>query len=150
MLTGVQSQIACKLSALKLPCCLRGMPVAARYLRLDPRDQPVVLTEPPLNAPENRELTAEVFFETFNVPSLYIGTQAILALYASFISERGQQAGFDCITCVAFEQASEDAMLPCHSNLCFDNKGSGLAVSREFIQCIPRGCHCRRETDRSS
>ena len=57
-------------------------------MRIDTKDQPVILTEPPLNAPENRELTAEIMFETFNVPGLYIGMQAILALYASFISER--------------------------------------------------------------
>lgn len=57
-------------------------------MRLDPSEQPVIVTEPPLNAPENRELTAEILFETFNVAGLYIGTQATLALYASFIAER--------------------------------------------------------------
>ena len=57
-------------------------------MRIDSSEQPVILTEPPLNAPENRELTAEILFETFNVPGLYIGMQAILALYATFLSER--------------------------------------------------------------
>lgn len=33
-----------------------------------PEDQYVILTEPPLNPPESRELTAEIFFETFDVP----------------------------------------------------------------------------------
>ncbi|KAK9814862.1 hypothetical protein WJX73_000597 [Symbiochloris irregularis] len=70
----------------------------SRYLRLDPGEQPIVLTEPPLNAPENRELTAEILFETFNVPSLYIGMQAILALYASFICERGDQGKRQTLT----------------------------------------------------
>jgi actin-related protein len=32
-------------------------------------------TEPPLNAPENREYTAEIMFETFNVKGLYIAVQ---------------------------------------------------------------------------
>ncbi len=41
-------------------------------------------TEPPLNPPENREYTAEVMFETFNVPGMYIAVQAILALAASW------------------------------------------------------------------
>lgn len=45
-------------------------------------------TEPPLNPPENREFAAEVMFETFGVPSLYIGVQAILALHAAPVHEK--------------------------------------------------------------
>jgi actin-related protein 3 len=75
-----------------------------------------MLTEPPLNTPENRyidfrrdcvalvcalvriitslmlrpatlsETTAEIMFETFNVPGLYIAVQAVLALAASWTS----------------------------------------------------------------
>jgi actin-related protein 3 len=33
-----------------------------------------------MNPPENREAIAEIFFETFNVPGLYIGVQAVFAL----------------------------------------------------------------------
>jgi actin-related protein 3 len=44
-------------------------------------------TEPPLNPPENREYTAEVMFETFNVPGMYIAVQAILALAASWVGK---------------------------------------------------------------
>lgn len=55
-----------------------------RYLRVDPEAHNFILTEPPLNTPENREYTAEIMFETFNVPGLYIGVQAVLALYAGF------------------------------------------------------------------
>ena len=29
-----------------------------------------------MNSPENREYTAEIMFETFNVPGLYIAVQA--------------------------------------------------------------------------
>lgn len=36
---------------------------------------PLLQTEPPLNPPENREYTAEVMFETFNVPGMYIAVQ---------------------------------------------------------------------------
>ena len=35
----------------------------------------VFQTEPPLNTPENREYTAEIMFESFNVPGLYIAVQ---------------------------------------------------------------------------
>lgn len=43
-------------------------------------------TEPPLNTPENREFLAEIYFESFNVPGLYIAVQAVLALAASWQS----------------------------------------------------------------
>ena len=59
-----------------------------QYLRCEPEDHPVLMTEPPLNSPENREYTAEIMFESFNVPSLYIAVQAILALAASWASGR--------------------------------------------------------------
>lgn len=38
-------------------------------------DHHFLLTEPPLNTPENREYTAEIMFELFNVPGLYIALQ---------------------------------------------------------------------------
>ncbi|KAK1166710.1 alpha-centractin [Acipenser oxyrinchus oxyrinchus] len=37
----------------------------------------------PLNPRKNRERAAEVFFETFNVPALFISMQAVLSLYAT-------------------------------------------------------------------
>jgi actin-related protein 3 len=45
-------------------------------------------TEPPLNPPENREQTAEIFFESFNIKGLYIAVQAVLALAASWTSNK--------------------------------------------------------------
>lgn len=59
-----------------------------KYLQCDPEEHVVLLTEPPLNTPENREYTAEIMFETFNVPGLYIAVQAVLALAASWIKRR--------------------------------------------------------------
>jgi len=49
-----------------------------------PEDHNFILTEPPLNPPEHRETTAEIMFETFDVPGLHIGVQAVLALYAGW------------------------------------------------------------------
>ena len=40
----------------------------------------MLLTEAPLNPRKNREKAAEVFFETFNVPALYVSLQAVLSL----------------------------------------------------------------------
>ncbi|KAJ3357227.1 Actin- protein 3 [Entophlyctis luteolus] len=61
-----------------------------QYLRCEPEDHYFLLTEPPLNAPENREYTAEIFFESFGIKGLYIGVQAVLALAASWTSKREQ------------------------------------------------------------
>jgi actin-related protein 3 len=63
-----------------------------QYLRCDPEEHYFLMTEPPLNSPENREYTAEIMFETFNVPGLYIAVQAVLALCASMLSTREGRA----------------------------------------------------------
>jgi actin-related protein 3 len=57
------------------------------YLRCEPEEHYVLLTEPPLNPPENREYTAEIMFETYNVPGMYIAVQAVLALAASWTTK---------------------------------------------------------------
>ena len=41
---------------------------------------PVLLTEAPLNPRHNRDVAAQIFFDTFNVPALYISVQAVLSL----------------------------------------------------------------------
>ncbi len=52
-------------------------------LKVDPSENPVLLTEAPFNPRENRERMASVMFENFGVPAIYVATQAILSLYAS-------------------------------------------------------------------
>ncbi len=52
-------------------------------MRVNPSDHPVLLTEPPMNNLANREKMAELMFETFNVPGMYISMQAVLSLYSS-------------------------------------------------------------------
>ncbi|KAJ3125203.1 Actin- protein 3 [Nowakowskiella sp. JEL0407] len=62
-----------------------------QYLRCEPEDHYFLLTEPPLNAPENREYTAEIMFESFGIQGLYIAVQAVLALAASWTGKNAQQ-----------------------------------------------------------
>lgn len=58
------------------------------YLRCDPEDHYFCLTESPLTAPESREYTGEIMFETFNVPGLYIAVQPVLALAAGYTTSK--------------------------------------------------------------
>ncbi|OXA45618.1 Actin-related protein 1 [Folsomia candida] len=44
-------------------------------------EEPVPLTEAPLNPRRNREKSAEIFFETLNAPALFLSMQAVLKLF---------------------------------------------------------------------
>eukprot|EP00300_Choanocystis_sp_HF-7_P017006 c19609_g1_i1.p1 GENE.c19609_g1_i1~~c19609_g1_i1.p1 ORF type:complete len:483 (-),score=109.84 c19609_g1_i1:92-1540(-) len=52
-------------------------------LRCCPEDQPLLMTEPPLNPLRNRERMAQIMFESFAIPAAFVAIQAVLALYAS-------------------------------------------------------------------
>lgn len=61
----------------------------------------MTLTEAPLNPRQNRERAAEIFFETFNVPALFISMQAVLSLYATgrvtgVVLDSGQSLVLNC------------------------------------------------------
>ncbi|RXM33814.1 Actin-related protein 3B [Acipenser ruthenus] len=74
--------------------------VIFKYLRAEPEDHFFLMTEPPLNPPEHREYLAEIMFESFNVPGMYIAVQAVLALAASWTS---RQVGARTLTGVVID-----------------------------------------------
>jgi actin-related protein 3 len=69
-----------------------------QYMCCDPEEHMMMLTEPPMNTPENREYTAEIMFETFNVPGLYIAVQAVLALCASLLTKQDKSGKNGSVT----------------------------------------------------
>ncbi|XP_078066344.1 uncharacterized protein LOC144492181 isoform X2 [Mustelus asterias] len=52
-------------------------------LHIKSKDRPVLMTAAPLTSFFNREKMAEIMFECFNVPAMYVAIPATLALYAS-------------------------------------------------------------------
>eukprot|EP01084_Bolivina_argentea_P265599 450267_1 len=52
-------------------------------LKIDPSEQPVLLTSIALNPKSNKELMLQIMFETFQVPATYISNQCVLGLYSS-------------------------------------------------------------------
>lgn len=57
--------------------------IYSEELKVQSEDHPVLLTEAPHNPRRNRDTAAQLMFETFNVPALYVSIQAVLSLYAS-------------------------------------------------------------------
>ena len=59
---------------------------------------PVLLTEAPLNPRSNRDVAAQIFFDTFNVPALFTSVQAVLALWVMLMSLNAYQLSYPADT----------------------------------------------------
>jgi centractin len=57
--------------------------VYSEELKTSSEEHPLLITEAPLNPKRHRSKAAEILFETFNVPALFVSIQAVLSLYAS-------------------------------------------------------------------
>ena len=49
-------------------------------LKISPTEYNIIISEPCFNPKENREKIAHILFQTYSVPALYIGNQAVLSL----------------------------------------------------------------------
>jgi len=52
-------------------------------LRVSPEEHRVLIADTPLNPKPDREKMAQIMFEKFNIPGFYVGSQAVMSLYAS-------------------------------------------------------------------
>ncbi|KAK1272983.1 Actin-related protein 4 [Acorus gramineus] len=62
-------------------------------LVIDPQEHPMLLAEPSSNAPQQRERAAELMFENYKVPALFLAKNAVLT---SFASGRATSLVVDC------------------------------------------------------
>uniref|UniRef100_A0A0W0F8H9 Uncharacterized protein n=1 Tax=Moniliophthora roreri TaxID=221103 RepID=A0A0W0F8H9_MONRR len=52
-------------------------------MRVNPKEHPILVTEPAWNTAENRERMAEILFEEFQVPAFYIANTGVLNSFAA-------------------------------------------------------------------
>ena len=78
------------------------------YLKCDPEEHNFVLTENLMNTPLNREKMAEIFFETFGVPGLYIGVQPVMAFLG--YQKYSEDCDFDFYSYEAKKEAKKEAL----------------------------------------
>ena len=101
-------------------------------MKLDPIEHPILLTENELNTTKDREAMAEIMFEEFNTPGLYIEDEAALSL-----RWYGRSTGVvvDCGDCfssvVLFENGRR---LPESTILTF----GGRDVTRRLMSCLAK------------
>lgn len=94
-----------------------------RQLGVEPEERAVLLTEPPLNPLANREKTAELFFEGFQVPAMSVQIQAVLSLYAA-----GSTSG-----CVLDSGHGVTHVVPVFEGHVFEHAVSRMQIAGDFV-----------------
>ena len=53
-----------------------------KYVKIDPKNTPVLFAEKPYNPPKNRHKVAELMFEKYGSPALFLAKDAVLSCYS--------------------------------------------------------------------
>ena len=106
-------------------------------LKIFPDCNPIMLTEPPLNPRGNREKMAELMFESFQVPALYLGLQAVLAWWST--SPRGASLVIDSGDGVTHIVPVLEGFAVSHGIQRFDVAGADL--TRYLMRCLHESGH---------
>ena len=98
----------------------------------------IVMTEAPLNPQSHREKIAEIMFETYKVPSLYVTSPAVLSLYASGRVEGVVLDSGESVTCAAPITGSVDNGLHCLDAIERQDVAGRDVVEYLLTKLIPR------------
>lgn len=107
----------------------------------------MLLTEAPLNPRSNRDVAAQIFFDTFNVPALFTSVQAVLSLYVQrlflFLALilivkldtllEGQPGLCSTLEMVSHTQSLSSRAFPCHTRSVASTLLEGKALFLRFL-----------------
>lgn len=121
------------------------------YLRCDPEEHTFILTENLMNTPVNREKMAEIFFETFGAPGLYIGVQPVMAFLgyqkrfedSIYLYDKTKSDAIKSLTGIIIESGDSDFhIVPFIDGLVIDSNIKHIPISgkkiNEFMQQMIR------------
>ncbi|KAG5196671.1 hypothetical protein JEQ12_011357 [Ovis aries] len=129
-----------------------------KVLHVAPEQHPLLMAEPPLNSTSSKERLsqqqqvrqlppegsahrrAQILFETFSVPALYLANQGVLSLYASGHTAADRECARDlkeknCFVALDFEKEKAEANSPSYLQKCQLPDGQEIDLGRERFFC---------------
>ncbi|GER51436.1 actin-related protein [Striga asiatica] len=94
-----------------------------KCLLIDPKDHPMLLAEPCSNTQLQREKTAEIMFEKYQVPALFLAKNAVLT---SFASGRATSLVVDC-------GGGSTTVVPVHDGYVLQKAVASSPIGGEFL-----------------